>query len=82
MGFDQVAALMTTTHLSLEHPTEIIDEYVRQSFHTIFLRPISPFGFAVRSAHKIGYEMDAFLEFYRKGLQHILVVNRKGYNLV
>src|SRR5205807_10457870 len=32
LGVDQVAALMTTTQLSLEHPIEIVDEYVRQSF--------------------------------------------------
>ena len=82
LGSDRVAALMTTTQLSLEHPLEIIDEYVRQSFHTIFLRPISPYGFAVRSAHKTGYEIDAFLDFYKKGLAHILELNRQGYNLV
>src|SRR5215472_13583753 len=72
LGFDRVAALMTTTQLSLRHPKEIIDEYVRQSLHTIFLRPISPYGFAVKSARKIGYEMDSFLEFYRTGLAYII----------
>lgn len=82
LGADQVAALMTATQLSLQHPLEIIDEYVRQSFHTIFLRPISPYGFAVKSRHRTGYEMDAFLEFYEAGLSHILELNRKGYNLV
>lgn len=82
LGTGQVAALMTTTQLSLQHPIEIVDEYVRQSFHTIFLRPISPYGFAVKSAHKTGYEMQAFLNFYRVGLDHILDLNRKGYNLV
>src|SRR6266478_5125902 len=82
LGSHQVAALMTTTQLSLQHPIEIIDEYVRQSFHTIFLRPISPYGFAVKSASKTGYEMGAFLEFYQTGLKHILDINRRGYNLV
>jgi uncharacterized protein len=82
LGADRVAALMTTTQLSLGNPKEIIDEYVRQSFHTIFLRPISPYGFAVKSSHRTGYEMDAFLEFYRTGLTHILDINRRGYNLV
>jgi His-Xaa-Ser system radical SAM maturase HxsB len=82
LGSSRVAALMTTTQLSLQYPREIIDEYVRQSFHTIFLRPISPFGFAVRSRHRTGYEMDAFLNFYRTGLDHILDINRKGYRLV
>jgi uncharacterized protein len=82
LGSNRVAALMTTTQLSLQHPIEIIDEYVRQSFHTIFLRPISPYGFAVKSSHKTGYEMDAFLQFYKTGLNHIIELNRKGYNLV
>jgi uncharacterized protein len=82
LGVDRVAALMTTTQASLTHPKEIIDEYVRQSFHTIFLRPISPYGFAVKSSHRTGYEMDAFMDFYRVGLGHILDINRRGYNLV
>ena len=73
---------MTTTQLSLQHPREIVDEYVRQAFHTIFLRPISPFGFAVKTRRRTGYEMDAFLDFYRTGLDHILEINRGGYNLV
>jgi uncharacterized protein len=82
LGVNQVAALMTTTRLSLQHPIEIIDEYVRQSCHTIFLRPISPYGFAVKSNYRTGYEMDAFLEFYKTGLNHILKLNRRGYSLV
>jgi His-Xaa-Ser system radical SAM maturase HxsB len=81
LGEDRVAALMTTTQLSLEHPKEIIDEYVRQSFHSIFLRPISPYGFAVKSNHRTGYEMDAFLQFYKAGLDYILELNRGGYNM-
>jgi uncharacterized protein len=82
LGADQVAALMTTTRRSLQYPIEIIDEYVRRSFHTIFLRPISPYGFAVRSSQRTGYDVEAFLEFYKTGLSHILELNRRGYNLV
>lgn len=82
LGSDRVAALMTTTQLSLRHPIEIIDEYVRQSFHTIFLRPMSPYGFAVKSSHRTGYEMELFLDFYRAGLAHILEINKKGRSLV
>jgi len=81
LGVGRVAALMTTTQLSLQHPKEIIDEYVRQGFHSIFLRPISPYGFAVKSKEKTGYQFDAFLDFYRTGLAHIIEINRKGYDL-
>lgn len=81
LGTSRVAALMTTTQLSLQYPIEIIDEYVRQGFHSIFLRPISPYGFAVRTRQKTGYHLDEFLTFYRTGLAHILRLNRNGYNL-
>jgi His-Xaa-Ser system radical SAM maturase HxsB len=81
LGFDQVAALMTTTQLSLQHPTEIIDEYVRREFHSIFLRPLSPYGFAVRTRRHTGYRLENFLDFYKTGLAHILEINRRGYDL-
>jgi His-Xaa-Ser system radical SAM maturase HxsB len=81
LGVNKVAALMTTTQLSLQHPIEIIDEYVRQGFHSIFLRPISPYGFAVKTAKKTGYQLDEFLNFYRVGLEHIFNINRGGYSL-
>jgi sulfatase maturation enzyme AslB (radical SAM superfamily) len=37
LDHDQVAALMTTTPASLSRVTEIIDEYVRQGFDSIFV---------------------------------------------
>ena len=81
VGYGQVAALMTTTQLSLQHPKEIIDEYVHRGFHSIFLRPLSPYGFALKTKKKTGYQVDKFLEFYRSGLSYILEINKKGYDL-
>jgi len=81
VGTEHVAALMTTTRLSLEHPHEIIDEYVKRGFKSIFLRPISPYGFAVRSQSRTGYETDRFLDFYKEGLAYIIELNRKGIDL-
>jgi His-Xaa-Ser system radical SAM maturase HxsB len=81
VGFDRVAALMTTTQLALQHPKEIIDEYVRREFHSIFLRPLSPYGFAVKTRKKTGYRLENFLDFYKTGLAHILEINKRGYDL-
>jgi His-Xaa-Ser system radical SAM maturase HxsB len=81
IGTENVAAVMTTTRRSLDYPIEIIDEYLRQDFRSIFLRPISPYGFAVKSKHRTGYEMARFLEFYKKGLAYILDLNRRGVNM-
>jgi His-Xaa-Ser system radical SAM maturase HxsB len=81
VGKSRVAALMTTTQLSLQHPIDIIDEYVRQGFHSIFLRPLSPYGFATKTKKKTGYQLNDFLNFYRTGLAYILQLNKKGYDL-
>ena len=48
LGFDKVGALMTTTRLSLQYPGEIVDEYLKNGFQSIFLRPLSPYGFALK----------------------------------
>lgn len=81
LGHGSVAALMTTTSASLAHATEIIDEYIKREFHSIFLRPISPYGFALKTHQRTGYETELFLKFYKQGLAHILDVNRGGYRL-
>jgi uncharacterized protein len=78
LGHDRVSALMTTTVRSLERPREIIDEYRRQQFDSIFLRSISPFGFALRGASDRRYGTEAFLAFYREALDHIIAINRAG----
>jgi His-Xaa-Ser system radical SAM maturase HxsB len=78
LGHDAVSALMTTTRLSLSQPEAIVDEYVAQGFQSIFLRPISPYGFAVRSQQVTGYTRHEFVTFYKRALAHILDINRAG----
>jgi uncharacterized protein len=78
LGVDRVSALMTTTPESLSKGREIVDEYARQGFRSIFLRPISPYGFAVRSRLVRGYSADDWLRFYTETLAYILELNRNG----
>ncbi len=49
LGRDRVSALMTTTEGSLERVEAIVDEYVRLGLDGIFLRSLSPYGFAVKT---------------------------------
>jgi uncharacterized protein len=79
LGRDRVSALMTTTKLSLGRVREVIDEYVTQGFRGIFLRPMSPYGFAVKTRWFKAYDVDEWLEFYFAGLNYILDLNRSGY---
>ncbi|MGF7230968.1 radical SAM protein [Arachidicoccus sp.] len=78
LGKERVSALMTTTNLSLEYPIQIVEEYYEKGFRNIFLRPISPYGFAVKNERKNKYETDKFLVFYKKALNRILEYNLNG----
>jgi len=80
LGFDKVSALMTTTDNSLNHVKEIIDEYVDLGFDGIFLRSLSPYGFAIKTKKFLAYQVDSWLEFYKEGLDYIIELNKKGVN--
>lgn len=80
LGPEFVSALMTTTPASLTQVEPIIDEYVRQEFHSIFLRSLSPYGFAVRTSLVHKYDVEDWLTFYKRGLAYILDLNRRGYS--
>ncbi len=78
LGPHKIGALMTTTEASLSQPTEIIDEYVRQRFNSIFLRSISPYGFAVKTGLVDGYQTAQWLDFYVRGLAYVIDLNYRG----
>jgi His-Xaa-Ser system radical SAM maturase HxsB len=78
LGVDRISALMTTTDRSLSRPRDIIDEYVRLGFRSIFLRPLSPYGFAVTTGQVDRYNTQRWLAFYKEGLEYILDLNRRG----
>jgi uncharacterized protein len=79
LGRDRISALMTTTERSLPHVREIIDEYVTLGLRSIFLRPLSPYGFAVTTGQIEKYGSERWLAFYKQGLEYILELNRHGY---
>lgn len=78
LGPDSISALMTTTQASLPRVKDIIDEYVRQDFDSIFLRPLSPYGFAVKSKWYEAYDVSEWLQFYFEGLDYIIELNKGG----
>jgi His-Xaa-Ser system radical SAM maturase HxsB len=78
LGHDRVAALTTLTRASLEQPEAIIDEYVGMGFSSIFLRPLSPYGFARRTGALASYTVAEFLTFYRRAIAHLVRRNAEG----
>lgn len=78
LGYDAVSALMTTSPSSLTRVRDIIDEYLKHDLDGIFLRHLSPYGFAIKTKSYEAYNVDRWLEFYREGLDYIVELNKQG----
>lgn len=78
LGSDKVSALMTTTEASLDRVEEIVDEYLLQGLDGIFLRPLSPYGFALKTKQFHKYRGHDWLRFWKRGLRYILDINKSG----
>lgn len=78
LGHDRVSALMTTTQASLDRAEDIVDEYVSLGLGGIFLRPLSPYGFAVKTRQFEKYDGSAWSNFYERGLRYVLEINKRG----
>ncbi|HWA54283.1 MAG TPA: His-Xaa-Ser system radical SAM maturase HxsB [Solirubrobacterales bacterium] len=82
LGVDRVSALMTTTRSSLGRVREIVDAYVEQGLTSIFLRTLSPYGFAIKTKSFNAYDVDHWLPFYEEGLDYIIELNARGVPMV
>lgn len=80
LGHENVSALMTTTEASLSRVRDIIDEYMAQDFRGVFLRPLSPYGFAIKTRSYQAYNTERWLDFYRQGVDYIIELNRQGHD--
>jgi uncharacterized protein len=73
---------MTTTEASLDRAAEIIDSYADLGLRGVFLRPISPYGFALRGRGGAKYDVSRWLQFYTAGFDRIIELNRQGIPMV
>lgn len=77
VGSEKVSALMTTSVEGLNYPTEIVDEYVKLGFRSMFLRALNPYGLATHNDNWSDYT-NRFIDFYKKAFEHILELNKQG----
>ncbi|NKC16052.1 MAG: His-Xaa-Ser system radical SAM maturase HxsB [Gammaproteobacteria bacterium] len=77
MGTDRVAALATITRATLAQPAALVDEYFLHDFTSIFIRPLSPLGFASRPNSRLTYSADEYLQFYKSALERVVGLNGK-----
>lgn len=74
-----VGAIQTTTRESLRYPREIVDEYMRCGMDRLYIRPLTPLGFAKERWESIGYTAQEFLDFYLTALNYMLDLCKQGH---
>ncbi len=77
-----VDALMTTTRKTIERYKEVIDLYVSLGIHSVHIRPLNPYGFAMGTWKAIGYTTEEYLDYYANCLDYIMELNKKGVEIV
>ena len=77
----QVTALLTVTRDTLPRVREVVDEYVARGLRTITLQPLLASRVAPATWAAVGYTAEAYLDGYRRALDHILDLNRRGVAL-
>jgi len=75
---NRMSALVTLTNLSLKFYKEIINEYISLGIEVIHLRNLTKLGFAKKSWDNISYTADEYLEFWKKSVEHIEELKKKG----
>ncbi len=80
-GMD-MGCLPTITKESLKYPKEIIDEYIKQGFTSLMSRNLNFMGFAKQIWSKLGYTAEEYLDFFKKEMDYILEINKKGVPFV
>ncbi len=77
-----VNALATVSRAALSQPEALVDEYVALGQKAVHLRPLNPFGMGYRVWQREGYSAQEFLAFYRRALDHMIALNRRGVEIM
>jgi len=76
-----VNALITVTKKTIDYPKAVVDEYVKNNIYRIHLRHLTNLGCAYNSWQKIGYSPEEFIKFWKKAMDYIIELNKKGVEI-
>lgn len=78
-GPKKISALPTITDRTRQAPGQLIDQYIKLGFESIFLRPVNYMGFARKNFGKQSNDVHSWNEFYRQTVDKIIDVNKSRY---
>lgn len=77
-----IGAIQTTTKESLKNPEAIVRTYCDLDLKYLFIRPLTPLGYAKEHWDEIGYRSEEFIHFYQQILNLMIDYNRKGIHMI
>jgi His-Xaa-Ser system radical SAM maturase HxsB len=77
LGPDRVSCVATVSRVTLENPADLVDTYFDLGLESMFVRPISPFGFATRLKGTMAYRVGDYLEFFDQMMDAVLAKNQE-----
>ncbi|UTP72755.1 His-Xaa-Ser system radical SAM maturase HxsB [Alteromonas sp. LMIT006] len=81
LGPNRVGTVSTITREGLNGYDELVDTHIALGLGGMFVRPVSPFGFA-EGKQVNDISVPDFMNFYRKLIKRVLSENVNGYKLV
>lgn len=73
-----ISAIQTTTRKSLSFPEEIVDEYLANGINHLYVRPLTPLGFARENWDIIGYSPEEYVSFYCRVIDYMMEKCQQG----
>lgn len=81
LGPGRVATVTTVTKTLLDQPESLIDAHLELGLSEMFVRPVSPYGFANKLS-EASYSFEEYLAFYDKLLSLIVELNSQGVFMI
>lgn len=82
LGKDACSPLMTITKSNLKNLNRSIEEYIKCDFHGVFLRALNPYGYALTHYDTLSYDVEEFVDGYKKAIAYIIEKNLNGYYFI
>jgi His-Xaa-Ser system radical SAM maturase HxsB len=78
LGGDKISALVTVTPYNMNRMRDVVDEYMKHNFNSIFIRNVNPFGRFHANSGLLKYSVDNFVRSYTEVLKYIIDINIRG----
>ncbi|HBI7534081.1 TPA: His-Xaa-Ser system radical SAM maturase HxsB [Escherichia coli] len=80
LGANRVATVTTVTKELTKEPASIVDAHLSLGLTDMFIRPVSPYGFAQKQSFT--FSMPEYFAFYKELMQEVLIQNEKGIPVI